>query len=89
MKAEVHKSGKVYMQEYKRGVPQNEVTVVGDTDVTGTTITFIPDDTIFDTMEFSYNTLATRIKNAAYLTPGVVFTIVDEVSGKQERFYFE
>lgn len=89
MKAEVHKNGKVYMQEYKRGVPQNEVTVVGETEVTGTTITFVPDDTIFDTMEFSYNTLATRIKNAAYLTPWVVFTIVDEVSGKQERFYFE
>jgi DNA gyrase/topoisomerase IV subunit B len=40
-------------------------------------------------MEFSYNTIATRIKNAAYLTPGVMFTIIDEVSGKQERFYFE
>jgi DNA gyrase subunit B len=40
-------------------------------------------------MEFSYHTIVTRIKNAAYLTPGVMFTIIDEVSGKQERFYFE
>jgi DNA gyrase subunit B len=89
MKAEVHKNGKIYMQEFKRGIPQNEVSVIGETTVNGTTITFVPDDTIFDTMEFSYTTLATRIKNAAYLTPGVMFTLVDEVSGKQERFYFE
>lgn len=89
MRAEVHKDGKIWMQEYKRGVPQGDVSVIGETTVTWTTITFVPDDTIFDAMEFSYNTLATRIKNAAYLTPGVVFTIVDEVSGKQERFYFE
>ena len=57
--------------------------------MTGTTIVFIPDDTIFDAMDFSYNTISTRIKNAAYLTPGVMFTLVDETSGKQERFYFE
>lgn len=89
MRAEVHKDGKVYMQEYKRGAPKGEVSIIGETTVTGTTIIFIPDDTIFDTMEFSYSTIATRIKNAAYLTPGVMFTFVDELSGKQERFYFE
>ena len=89
MKAEVHKNGNVYMQEFRRGVPQEDVRIIGETTVSGTTITFIPDDTIFDAMEFSYNTIVTRIKNSAYLTPGVMFTIVDEVSGKQERFYFE
>jgi DNA gyrase subunit B len=89
MKAEVHKNGNIYMQEFRRGVPQEDVRIIGETTVSGTTITFIPDDTIFDAMEFSYNTIVTRIKNSAYLTPGVMFTIVDEVSGKQERFYFE
>jgi len=89
MKAEVHKDGKLWMQEYSRGIPKGDVEAVGETDLTGTTITFIPDDTIFDTMEFSYSTIATRIKNAAYLTPGVMFTLVDETSDKQERFYFE
>lgn len=89
MRAEVHKNGKIYMQEFRRGVPQADVTTIGETTVSGTTISFIPDDTIFDVMDFSYNTIVTRIKNAAYLTPGVMFTIVDEVSGKQERFYFE
>lgn len=88
MKAEVHKEGKIYMQEFRRGIPQNEVHIIGETTVNGTTITFIPDDTIFDAMEFSYNTLATRIKNAAYLTPGVTFTIIDEVSGNQEILFW-
>lgn len=89
LRAEVHKDGKVRMQEYKRGVPKGDVVEIGETNVTGTTIIFIPDDTIFDTMEFTYSTIATRIKNAAYLTPGVMFTFVDEISSKQERFYFE
>lgn len=89
MRAEVYKDWKIYMQEFSRGLPKNEVTVIGETTVSWTTIMFIPDDTIFDVMEFSYNTVSTRIKNAAYLTPGVMFTIVDEITGKQERFYFE
>lgn len=89
LKAEVHKNGNIYMQEFRRGVPQADISIVGETTVSGTTITFIPDDTIFDAMEYSYNTIVTRIKNAAYLTPGVMFTIVDETTGKQERFYFE
>jgi len=50
---------------------------------------FIPDDTIFDTMEFSYHTIATRMKHSAYLTPGVTFTLVDRTKEKNERFYFE
>jgi len=69
------------MQEFRRGVPQADISIVGETTVSGTTITFIPDDTIFDAMEYSYNTIVTRIKNAAYLTPGVMFTIVDETIG--------
>ena len=89
MRAEVHKDGKVYMQEYKRGVPQGEVEIIGDTKVTGTTISFIADDQIFDTMEYSYHTISTRLKHSAYLTPGVTFTLIDETSKKQERFYFE
>ncbi len=89
MRAEVHKDGKVYMQEYKRGVPQEDVKEIGKTKVTGTTISFIPDDTIFDTMDFSYHTLSTRLKHSAYLTPGVTFTLIDEVSKKEERYYFE
>ncbi len=89
MRAEVHKDGKIYMQEFKRGVPQWDVAEIGTTTVTGSTISFIPDDTIFDTMEYSYHTISTRLKHSAYLTPGVTFTLIDEVSKKEERYYFE
>jgi len=89
MRAEVHKEGKIYMQEFKRGVPQGDVAEIGTTKVNGTSIGFIPDDQIFDTMEYSYHTIATRLKHSAYLTPGVTFTLIDETSKKQERYYFE
>ncbi len=89
MRAEVHKDGKIWMQEYSRGKHKEDVKVIGDTDKHGTTIFFIPDNTIFDTMEFSAHTLAARLKHAAYLTPGVTFTLIDEVGKTQERFYFE
>ncbi len=91
MRAEVHKWGKIHMQEFKKWVPQWDISVIGETDKNGTNITYIPDDTIFDTMEYSYHTIATRMKHAAYLTPWVCFTVIDKrtTSWKQERFYFE
>ena len=91
MRAEVHKWGKIHMQEYKKWVPQGDVAPIGETDKNGTVIMFTPDDSIFDTMEFSYHTLATRMKHAAYLTPGVTFTIIDRRTSntKEERFYYE
>ncbi len=91
MRAEVHKDGKIHMQEYKRWIPVSDISVIGETDKQGTIISFTPDDTIFDTLEFSYHTLSTRMKHAAYLTPGVTFTILDKrtSTGKEERFYFE
>ena len=91
MRAEVHKDGKIHMQEYKKWVPQWDVAPIGETDKNGTVIMFTPDDTIFDTMEFSYHTIATRMKHAAYLTPGVTFTVIDRRTSnfKEERFYYE
>jgi len=89
MVAEVHKDGKLHRQEFKRGKPVADVAVVGETDKVGTTISFVPDDTIFDTLDFVWSTVVTRMKHGAYLTPGVTFTMIDEVTGKQERFYFE
>lgn len=89
LRAEVHKDGKIHMQEFKKWVPVEDVRVIGDTDVNGTTIIFIPDETIFDTMEFMWSTIHARVKHAAYLTPGVTFTLIEETSGKEERFLYE
>jgi DNA gyrase subunit B len=77
--ATVHKNGNLYQQTYKKGVPQGEIEIVGTTDVSGTTVQFWPDNTIFETTTFIYETLLARIKFAAYLTPGVTFTIIDEI----------
>src|ERR687884_1367260 len=67
--AEVRRGGKVYRQEFARGVPQGEMEVVGKTDKrdTGTTITFLPDAEIFDELDFSFDTLRQRLRETAFL----------------------
>src|SRR3989338_3491150 len=77
MKAEVHRDGKVYVQEYKRGKPQADVKAVGKSDKRGTIITFQPDDQIFDTLEFSLDTLLTRFRQQCYLTKGITLGVMD------------
>lgn len=89
LKAIVYKDGKEHTISFKRGVAQGALEVTGKSDVHGTTIEFLADDTIFETTKYNYDTLATRMKYAAYLTPGVTFTITDESSGRAERFYYE
>lgn len=85
----VNKAGKVYQQTYKKWIPQWDVAVVWETDVSGTSVQFWPDGSIFETTKFVYETLVTRIKYAAYLTPGVTFTIADEASKKKLRFCYQ
>ena len=58
LRAEVHREGKIFEQEYERGKPLYEVRTIGETDRTGTTVTFYPDDLIFETLEFKYEVLA-------------------------------
>jgi len=89
--AEVRRDGKLYKQEYKDGVPQTEVKVVGkyDTGGTGTTITFWPDVNIFETVEFSYDDILEYLRRQAYLTKGVHAFLSDEKTGKRFGFYFE
>ena len=68
LKAEVHREGKIWMQEYKIGVPQYDVKEVGTTDKRGTIVTFSPDATIFtQTTEYKYDTLAARLRELAFL----------------------
>lgn len=76
--AEVYQQGKIFRQEYSRGCPQGEVEVVGETDRTGTTITFKPDDTIFYVTEYKYDTLATRLRELSYLNKGIRLSLTDK-----------
>ncbi len=87
-KAEIHREGKVWVQEYKRGKPQATVKAIGKTDRTGTIITFQPDPEIFPEIKFSWDKILDYIRQQAYLTKGVKITIDDlrEVSSKGEEY---
>ncbi len=78
LKAEVHREGKVYVQEYSCGKPLFDVKVVGDTTDRGTIVTFKPDTSIFTATEYNYNTLATRMRELAYLNKGIKIVLTDE-----------
>ncbi|MGC6284244.1 MAG: DNA topoisomerase (ATP-hydrolyzing) subunit B [Polaribacter sp.] len=79
LKATVHREGKVWQQEYSRGKTQYPVKTVGEIDTTGTEVTFLPDKTIFQqTTEYNYDTLATRMRELAYLNKGITITLTDK-----------
>ncbi len=75
--AEVRQGGKLYRIRFNRGVAERPLAVVGDADTTGTTITFYPDDEIFETLNFNYDTMKGRLRELAYLNKGLVIEIAD------------
>ncbi len=93
--ATVHRNGQIYQQHYSKGVPLDSVTAIGETDKTGTVIEFLPDDTIFTNVEFSYDTVALRLKELAFLNKGLSLNLVDKRSVdengnyKSESFFSE
>ncbi|WP_127592788.1 DNA topoisomerase (ATP-hydrolyzing) subunit B [Paenibacillus lautus] len=87
---QVKRDGHIYQQEYHRGVPQYDIKVIGDSDDTGTTVTFLPDPEIFtETTEYDYNTLLTRIRELAFLNKGIALTLTDERTGASDYFKYE
>lgn len=78
LRAEVHRDGKIYEQEYKQGKPQYDVREIGTTDITGTIVTFRPDPEIFETLVYQFDTLATRMRELSYLNQGLTLVITDE-----------
>lgn len=95
LKAEVHRGGKVYVQEYSKGKPYADVKIMGETNETGTIITFKPDDSIFTVLEYRYDILSTRLRELAFLNAGITLTLTDkrvmkdDGTYKSERFYSE
>lgn len=87
--AEVKRDGKVYQQSYSKGDTQTELQVVGEAKETGTKITFTPDETIFETVKFNFDTIKNRIRQQAYLTKGIIISIVDENTLQRAKFFFE
>ncbi|MFC0525944.1 DNA topoisomerase (ATP-hydrolyzing) subunit B [Pontibacillus salicampi] len=88
----VHLDGQIHYQKYHRGIPNEDLKVIGETDVTGTRIHFIPDDEIFtETKEFEFETLANRLRELAFLNKGLQISIKDERENENEKrdFYYE
>ena len=79
LRAEVHREGKIFVQEYVQGKPQADVKEIGTSDVTGTIVTFIPDQEIFTTTTvYNYDTLANRLRELSFLNKGIKLTLIDE-----------
>lgn len=95
LRAEVHRNGKAYMQEYSCGKPTTELQVIGESSHSGTSITFKPDDSIFTVTVYDYSTLANRLRDLAYLNAGITLHLTDkrtkDADGnyKSETFYSE
>ena len=86
---EVRRNGKVYFQRYRRGVPEADLKVIGESDSTGTTTTFKPDAEIFETLEFNAETIMSRLRELAFLNKGVLITFKDERVGKETTFKYD
>ena len=85
LKAEIHREGKIFIQEYSKGIPKGPVRVAGECEDTGTTITFSPDGEIFTTTKYDRDVLAARLRELAFLNKGIRLTLVDERIVEQSR----
>ncbi len=93
LRAEVRRNGKIYAQEYSCGKPTTGLEIVGESDHTGTTVTFKPDGSIFTTTVYDYSTLANRLRDLAFLNAGITLHLTDkrqldaEGNPRRETFY--
>ena len=78
LRAEIHRDGKIYVQEYQIGKPTGDIKIIGDTDKTGTIITFKPDDSIFTVTEYKFEVIASRLRELAFLNKGIRLSIIDK-----------
>jgi len=89
LKMTIYRDGKIHYQEFHEGKYDKELEIIGETKKTGTTIEFIPDNTIFEVTEYNYDILAKRFKEVAYLNPKITIELKDQRDGKKEVFHFE
>jgi len=77
LEVHVHKDGQIYQQKYHRGTPEEDVKIIGTTEDRGSVVTFMPDDTVFETVNFSFDILSQRLRELAFLNKGINITITD------------
>ncbi|MDD5655601.1 MAG: ATP-binding protein, partial [Candidatus Omnitrophica bacterium] len=88
LEVEIKRDGKVYHQRYERGKTASKLTVIGKSNATGTKVTFRPDRTIFSKTEYSYDILAQRLRELAFLNKGLKIKLIDERTEKEAVFEF-
>ncbi len=89
LEAVIRREGKIWRQSYQRGIPDGPVETIGESDETGTTITFFPDDEIFETVEFDYDILQSRFREKAFLNKEVTIHFDDARSDRHDEFHYE
>ena len=89
LEVEVRQNGKIYKQTYNRGIPQRDLAEVGNSSTTGTKVTFMPDDTIFETVTFEYERIKKRLRELAFLNKGIEIVIADRRNDKEENLCYE
>jgi DNA gyrase subunit B len=88
LEAEVKRDGGIYSMRFEKGLVKGDLKQLGASKKTGTRIRFKPDESIFETLEFNYDTLAARFRELAFLNAGVTISLVDERTGKENRWQF-
>src|SRR5204863_5992079 len=86
---EIWRNGNTHSQSYERGVPTGDLEITGTSKRRGTKVTFKPDTQIFETTVFSFDTLAQRLRELAFLNGGIVITLDDELDGKSQNFHYD
>ncbi len=89
LRVDVKREGRLYRQEYQKGIPQGKVTAIGKASDTGTVTTFLADASIFDNLDYDFNTLAQTFRELAYLNKGLEISFKDERQDQEMTFYFE
>lgn len=89
LEVEVCRDGKIHEMRFERGIPKGELKVVGESNRTGTEVTFMPDPEIFETTDFNYNTLVNRVKEIAFLNKGLIIRTSDDREGREHEDFFQ
>ena len=89
LEVSIHRNNKIFYQSYQIGVPDSAVKIIGDTDKRGAIIHFQPDPEIFDILQFDHITIATRLKELAFLNKGVKIIFIDEQTNKKDEYLYE
>lgn len=89
MIAEIRTDGGIYRQKFEKGIPQTAVERIGDSKTTGTTIHFMPDGSIFETLQFSDEILANRLREMAFLNGGIRIELIDKKTGENQEFHYD